>query len=200
MTKKRKGITLITAILAVTFIVIIFFTNREETQQFMIEMNKYHFANRLQFGFRIVDVGLNITFTDSHNVLMRIRPGADFYDPFYTELVFVRNRAEAEKLPDNVIAAWPRVGGGEAAVIELHEAVNRTEDDLAGLGARPPITLEQFGLAYPLSNKPTSRQTWVYLMLAVMLIKNQEQNVHPMINTTKSLDDANSTMVSLIEN
>jgi len=91
-------------------------------------------------------------------VISRVSPNGSYFDPSYTELIFVHSAEEAEGFPDNVIVAWP------SEVVPyflpgLNEAVMKDEADIAEFfnnssrssSERDVICLEDFGLSYPLT-------------------------------------------------
>ena len=74
---------------------------------------KFRYAQEMGFQFRIVD-GDDVWHTAS-SVSIRIipvppPPDNEFFNPFYTNIVFVHNEQQAVDgdFPDNVILAWPR--------------------------------------------------------------------------------------------
>ena len=152
MIKSRKAIIAVILALIVVLVVAMYIINREGEAQQLIDLEKFFYARFLDFGFRIVINGN----THMHGTIVNelIVLGSNRFDPFYTDLVFVQSRAEAEGFPDNIVVAWPTVGGGEAAVELLQEAVDRTENELnevRWLNGRAAVTLEQFGLTQPLT-------------------------------------------------
>jgi hypothetical protein len=82
--------------------------NQQEVQQALIPVEKYHYANMMQFEFRVVDEDGEVRNDLRHIVLWLIHPGFNHFNPFYDQLVFVHNEEEALAFPDNVITAWPR--------------------------------------------------------------------------------------------
>jgi len=148
---KRTGIILLAMLLIVLTVTV--YRRRQEVSQPMVNMDMYWYANFLSFHFRIV---LNSgVFNDRVNVINRITPDSVHFDPSFNEFIFVHNEAESLDLPSNVIAAWPREDRIDGLIAGFHWAVNRTEDDListlGGRVRRPVVTLEQFGLTYPLT-------------------------------------------------
>jgi len=152
LTKSRKAIIAVILTLIVALVVTMSTGNQEEEAQEaqeLIDLVKFRYAQSLGFAFGIVAHGRTI---ESHRVvflqMLDHRPA-----PFYTDLVFVHSRAEAEGFPDNVLVAWPTAGGGRATARSLQRAVDRPEE--AGLDTwgqrRPAVTLEQFGLSQPLT-------------------------------------------------
>jgi len=73
----------------------------------------------------------------------------------FTDLVLVHNAEEAANYPDNIIAAWPDEDRVDRAIAGIYWAINRPAHELpsqlAGGTPRQPVTLEEFGLTYPLT-------------------------------------------------
>jgi len=120
MMKKSSKTVLITALLIAValpaiLLIIIHIQPEEETPMWdtIVEgtnlpySEKFWYAQRMQFVFRIVD-GDNVWNSDM-SVLMRILPIEQRFNPFYTNLVFVDDQQEAIDggFPDNVVLAWP---------------------------------------------------------------------------------------------
>jgi len=171
MKKITKAILFIIVILiGVTTITLISRYNAhryEEERELMAErmamLDKAHYGNIMGFGFRIVVDGEEVMSNETGPgafvfVSPRINPRVHQFDPFYTDLVFVLNEDEAQEFPDNIIAAWPRLGEREPTeriLNEIYHGVSLTEGDLIWPGAIEPfravVTLEEFGLSYPLT-------------------------------------------------
>ena len=162
MNKSTRAI--LTAVLTLILSTSIIFASgcgRQE-ERFMIDMDKYFYARSLQFEFQIVVRGEARNCMGS--VMSRVQGDGRYLapDPFYDELVFVHNQEQAQGFPDNVIVAWPRtetfiegsdVNFSEGLIAGIHWAVNRSESDLLlfEVPIRPVVTLEEFGLTYPLA-------------------------------------------------
>ena len=155
MATKNKRITmLVISILFVAVIVIMIGRNQERVAQPMINMDKYSYANLLSFEVRMTINGY--VFQSWTSVQDSILPGSRFFDPSFNELVFVHNEAESRGFPDNVIVAWPRERTIEGLIASIHWAVNRQDGEIGVRGnpialRRPVVTLEEFGLTYPLT-------------------------------------------------
>ena len=190
MTNGKKIAILVIAVLLITLIVASYIDNRERTvSQPIVDLDKFSYANQLRFGFRLVNVNLDRIFNDYGNVQWVISPGTDRFNPFYTELVFVRSRAESRDFPDNVIVAWPSVGGGEAAIEYLQQAVDRTEYDLSEIGyRRTVITLEEFGLMYPLTVDDLIDNWEKVNVLFQALCENERASLFHVIGASTDLD------------
>ena len=123
--------------------------SNQKVQQAMIPFSHFRYARQLRFEFQMVVDGER-RITSNFRVNQIISLGSPYFDPFYTELVFVHTEEEAIGFPDNIIVAWPRDRfTAEGVVAGFHWAVNRSEEELRG--SREVITLEQFGLSPPLT-------------------------------------------------
>jgi hypothetical protein len=124
--------------------------------QRMAMLDKAWYGDIMGFQFRTIvngEVLYGFTF-----VRGRIHPHDRYFDPFYTDLVFVLSEEEAQGFPDNIITAWPRTGEREptARIInEIHHGIGLTESDLIWPGEtdafREVVTLEEFELSYPVT-------------------------------------------------
>ena len=96
------------------------------------------------------------------------------YGRIYTGPVFVLYEEDAANFPENVIVAWPRDGAfKEEFIAGIHRKVNLTEDEIPrnfrGALRRPVITLDMFGLSYPLTradfvyNWENVKELWIAL-------------------------------------
>ena len=184
MIKSRKAIIAVILTLIAVLVVAMCISNREgeEEAQQLIDTEKLWYAKSLEFGFRIVVRGN--AFRSGESVFMHIlvRP-----DPFYTDLVFVHSRTEAEGFPDNTVVAWPRAGGGQATVQLLQEYVDKTEAELNGRGLlRPVITLEQFGLTQPLTAEDLVNN-WEKVNALIQALDPNERGIIG-INASTSVD------------
>ncbi|MCL2574630.1 MAG: hypothetical protein FWE34_08790, partial [Defluviitaleaceae bacterium] len=95
-----------------------------------------------------------------------LSPGSRWGNP-YSDLIFVHTKAESLNFPDDIIVAWPRTIEDtgeidarfyEALIDGIHWMANRTKEDLTrtdiwgeGQLTRQVVTLEEFGLTYPLT-------------------------------------------------
>ena len=101
-------------------------------------------------------------FTATLNMLELGHIGPNHRFAEFTDFILVHNAQEAEGFPDNVIAAWPDENLVPSLFAGIYWAVNRTEQELrvqhldAGSWiyrqACPIVSLEQFGLTYPLTS------------------------------------------------
>lgn len=134
-----------------TAILLIFFTacTRQGEVQPMLDIEKFDYANGLFFDFRIV-IGDNV-WDAAQTVQLRILPTSPLFDPFYTDFVLVQNQEQASELPDYVIAAWPRAGGGEAAIEAIHWVLENPSRWSSGNLRFQNATLEEVGLSYPIT-------------------------------------------------
>jgi len=73
----------------------------------------------------------------------------------YTEFVFVHTAAEAEAFPNNVIVAWPSENEllHRIEIDVMHREASRTAEELEQRWwlRRREVTLEEFGLSYPIT-------------------------------------------------
>ena len=131
---------------------------KEERNMDLIRKNWY--GADLMFDYLML-IGDERVITGGSIAQLFIDPIQRFYDPFYTDLVFVHTEAEAQDFPDNIIVAWPtmRIGEGWDTPISygliagIHWAVNQDEAGLMHRGQliRDPLSLEDFGLSYPIT-------------------------------------------------
>ena len=73
---------------------------------------------------------------------------------FYYDIVFVHSKEEALGFPPNIIVAWPATEEGinEATIYFMHLHVNMSDYALRQHGiSRAAVTLEEFGLTYPIT-------------------------------------------------
>jgi len=127
-----------------------------EEERIMELVTKSLYGDGMRFYFRIVVNG-EVRILDGTRAWIRLDPISSFHDPFYTDLIFVHNEAEANalNLPDNIIVAWPKDAEWTQGLIAgMHWMANRTENEIRrGWGEqllRPVVTLEEFGLSYPI--------------------------------------------------
>ena len=72
----------------------------------------------------------------------------------FTDFVFVHTAAEAEAFPDNVVVAWPSEDEAlnQLRIDAMHRQASRTAEELEQLRwRRRAVTLEEFGLSYPIT-------------------------------------------------
>ena len=125
----------------------------EERPTMVISQEKFDYADILGFRFKTILDG-EPTESSSRLVWFITNPRGEMFDPFFDELVFVHSEEEAVGFPDNVIVAWPWALNVDSLINILHVLVNRCIDDLTGRFTSPErdiITLEEFGLSYPLT-------------------------------------------------
>jgi hypothetical protein len=117
----------------------------------IISTEKYVYAGEMGFRFQVAEDGER-RIRGSMTVLNLIMPRSPYFDPCLTDLVFVHTEEEAQGFPDNVIVAWPREGNWTQGLIAgIHWTI---EDPVLGTHGRPVrelVTLEDFGLTYPLT-------------------------------------------------
>ena len=160
----KDSISIVFVLLIATFVVVVRCSNyegyndyeEEELQAMIISSEKLLYAGETSFLIHIINNGEIIRRAHS-TVFTLVHPRSPYFDPSFTELVLVHNEAEAVGLPDNIIVAWP-IGGEHSQnfINGIHWAVNLDADGLIGpFGSkiRRVITLEEFGLTYPLAVK-----------------------------------------------
>jgi len=115
------------------------FTTNVDFRRFSLS-NMQSFLN--QFSLTIIQVERG-----------RMNPDHEFSE--FTDFILVHNAEEAANLPDNVIAAWPDEDRVDALLAGIYWAINRPEHELpahsGGPTPRRPVSLEDFGLTYPLT-------------------------------------------------
>jgi len=127
--------------------------------------NKALFGDDMRFEFRIVE-GHNV-FSSGSIARSIVTPGTSIHNPFYTDIIFVHTKEESIGFTDDIIVAWPRTNAEtgevdiifyEAIISGIYWALDRSEEELtrtigssAGQLFRPIVTLEEFGLSYPLT-------------------------------------------------
>ena len=177
MSRKKDFLNLmllmiITAALVATPIFIIhYIENRdnvsEEDRRRMNLSNKARFGDHMEFDFRIVERNGILSGANLGGAVLRIMNPELIISHPYTNIIFVHTIEESTNFTDDIIVGWPRTNSetGEIdtifydALIEgVRRAVDKTEEDLtrttgifAGQLIRPAVTLEEFGLTYPLT-------------------------------------------------
>jgi len=130
----------------------------EERQMTIARSQKFEYAWAMDFEFRIVDDGE--VFSIGYSVFIRTEPNHPRFNPFFTDLVFVHNEAQALEFPDNIVTAWPRGNFAGDFVSGINWAIKRTEDELKRVlnpqrpsqsPIRPVINLDDFDLTYPIT-------------------------------------------------
>lgn len=120
----------------------------------MIDVDKLHFAFYTYiFDFQMVIDG-EIRVPANVPALNVTDPLSPYFDPAYTELVFVHNEEQAQGFPDYVIVAWPVDRPVTQMIVDrMNTMVNRTTEELGNLitQRRESISLEDFGLTYPIT-------------------------------------------------
>ena len=115
---------------------------------------KNRYGIDMNFHYQVVIGGERRITVGNGSPNMFIDPDNRWYNLFYTDIMFVHSEAEAQGFPDNIIVAWPRHQNNfsENLIAGMHWAVDRSEDDLIlhGHQIRAVITLEEFGLSYPI--------------------------------------------------
>jgi len=124
--------------------------DEEERYRIVNLLRKTHYAIDLLFHFQIYSDGESriISGFEASDLL---NPDSPYHQPFYTDVVFVHTEEEGQGFPENIIVAWPPSDFGIAI---MHQNVNMTEHDMRNWPPsmqRPVVTLEEFGLSYPLT-------------------------------------------------
>jgi len=182
---------LILIILSIPLLLIISCNNGrrdERRNEFMIDENRLLFAhNTHMFDLRIVVDGTIYESSDEcqmaiiHVHRMITNPSHPDFNPFYDELIFVRNRDEAQGFTDNVIVAWPSGSNGMIRSLgRLNRFINLTIDEIPWYGDEPerqPINLEDFGLIYPIDMEDITENAEQVLAVFEMLLQGERERV-----------------------
>ena len=128
--------------------------SQEEIPMENIQREKIVYALTMNFIFRMVIDG-EATNVGMNTLLEITQPAfTDSFNPFYTDLIFVHNEAQALEFPDNVITAWPRDDGFTESLIDwINFHIKTPYASTLGVGwslvELPP--LEDFNLTYPIT-------------------------------------------------
>ena len=122
----------------------------DERERF-ISSEKAWYANWMRFMAQIERDGIPRIIIDS-SIVEVTNPYSDAFLP-YTELIFIYNNEDVIEYPDYILVAWPDETRTERVIEGIHKAVNRTEEDMErwSMFKRAVITLEEFGLSYPIT-------------------------------------------------
>ena len=138
---------LILIVMMFTIVSILFSCNKEEeiVETSYIQYKEVLYARDLFFSWKIMIDGepfIATNWFDRNTVFNRLwmRDASD--QPYYTELIFVRNEAEAVGFPDSTVLAWPEEGFGQGMVNGLHLGMLRGDIDLEDFGLSYPITIQ----------------------------------------------------------
>ena len=149
LVRNKKKVIFITALLLVVLIVALNRRNQEQEVVSLIDREKVVYALGLNFEFRII---LHGRVFNSYFVMERISPNSEFFDPSFTDLVFVHNEAESVDFLPHVIVAWPRESDVEGLVWWTNHMVMQSESDLVNRGSRrSPISPEDLPLPLPIT-------------------------------------------------
>jgi len=132
-------------------IVIVSCNSKNEESVRLVSTEKMHYVHWAAFSAqRMVDGEPERVLT--YNLLWEYTsPDSPNFDPTYTELVLVHSEEEAAGFPDNVLVAWPDERFAEYVVLRIIEITKRDGSESAPFRfGDGPISLEQFGLSYPL--------------------------------------------------
>jgi len=115
-------------------------------------MDKLKYAYAFNFNVRIMIDGEVLNTWPLHAIgIIGADNRRESSDRLYHELVFVHNGAEATAFPDTVVTLWPRGEFTLGAIDGIHWALATDESDLIGWRERDVVTLEDVGLAYPIT-------------------------------------------------
>ncbi|MCL2365208.1 MAG: hypothetical protein FWC71_11150 [Defluviitaleaceae bacterium] len=158
-------------------------TRNEGRYEVMIDRDRAMFAiETFMFDLRIVVDGEVMESSCEHRrpstyAFNMLWPGSPTRSSFYTELVFVRNREEAQDFPDNIIVAWPvDRNATKTALNTMNRFISRTVDQLGGT-FREPINLEDFGLTYPIDMTDLVENAEQVLAVFKALSRSERQSV-----------------------
>jgi hypothetical protein len=141
----RKSFFLIITFFIVS--IIIFACNQEEESMptAPISLEQIFYARDMFFDWMIFIDGepLVVDALSSGPVFERIIiAGGDLFDPYYDELVFVRNKEEAVGFAESTVVAWPPNDDiAQGMVNGLHLGKLRGDIDLESFGLTYPITI-----------------------------------------------------------
>ena len=159
---KTKAFKYFIAILIIAATLLLIFNginNREERMQRerILELRqKSNFGTDMSFYFQMYIEGERQIPQGWPTPRDILNPMAyDISSIFYTDVVFVHNEEQAKGFPEDVIVAWPNMYAAQTAIHEFHRLINIPEAEIQGAIARNPyrpvLTLEEFGLSYPLT-------------------------------------------------
>ena len=101
-----------------------------EVSEPMVSTEKVGYAYHMGFSFQVVEGGAR-EIVDGFIIWNRIVPQSSWFNPSFTELIFVHNEEEAQGLPDNVITAWPREGNWTQGLLYgINRAINLEADEI----------------------------------------------------------------------
>jgi len=153
--KKTIKRSIVLIILLSVILLIFTLCNMRREREALVNLDKLEFAfHTIMFDFQMVIDG-EVVFRANLHARNAAHPLSPYFDPFYTELVFVHNQEEAQGFPDNVIVAWPGDRPHTQGVVNmLNYRVSLPAGELVGPSGRQtrePIILEDFGLTYPIT-------------------------------------------------
>jgi len=142
---KRRHLVLVVMLLAIGSVILACNREDETVKTTEIQFDKTFYASELFFSWKIMIDGepfIATNWFDRNTVFNRLwmRDASD--QPYYTELIFVRNEAEAVGFPDSTVLAWPEEGFGQGMVNGLHLGMLRGDIDLEDFGLSYPITIQ----------------------------------------------------------
>jgi len=113
------------------------------SEQRLLLLSKFNYAAKLHFEFSYgtaAEVRALLDATESNNL----------HAPSITEIIFVRNEAEADALPSHTIAAWPRAGIFSKNLADLLNLVLTQDEEDIPSRHTSGISIEDFNLTYPI--------------------------------------------------
>lgn len=122
----------------------------KDVQETKVSVDDVRFAENFNFDFRMVADGRVIT--DAAEILLRTQAlYPKFFDPTYTDFVFVETKEEALTFPDNVITTWPSQ--------ETQEMINTLNwiiqyegrSDGEGIGLYQNVDVSNFQFCFPIT-------------------------------------------------
>ena len=120
-----------------------------EAHRNMVE--KFNYALAMQFWF-VIRIDGQMTLSEAE-VRKRIDPNSPNFDPFFTDIYLEIRDWGIYRIPDNVILAFPMLGSHlQGFITRFREAIGRQSHELIvdGVPLRDVVSLEEFGLEYPL--------------------------------------------------
>ena len=143
----------ITFTILITVIMLITGCSIRREPQAMVNLEKLEYAFDLwAFDFQMFVDGEVVTIAPGLRARDATDPRRPEFDPFYNEFILVHSEAEAQGFPDSTIVAWPREDNGHGLIIAIHWIIEENPYSRRdGTPGREFLTLEDFGLTYPLT-------------------------------------------------
>jgi len=163
---KLRTFTLVIMIFTICFLFLSCNQEEEMVEISYIQYEEILYARDLFFSWKIVIDGepfIATNWFDRNTVFNRLWMGDASGQLYYTDLVFVRNEAEAVGFPDSTVLAWPEDDIAQGMVNGLHLGM------LVG-----DIDLDDFGLAYPITIQ-TLVDDWEKVNILMRYIVNERR-------------------------